>query len=79
MEDYMQEILCIGGSLDREWKTVDVRNYCFRWAIPHTSLPIAPDDLYKAVNITMEIEEYDIIRYHSPRGNTFYQGEYRDE
>tara|TARA_R110002124_G_scaffold279379_1_gene451883 strand:+ start:440 stop:676 length:237 start_codon:yes stop_codon:yes gene_type:complete len=76
MEDYRQEILCIGGSLDRKWKTVDIRNYCFRWALPPNYKDLTIEDELGVSHIALEIEEYDIIKYHSPRGYIFYQGEF---
>jgi hypothetical protein len=78
-EEYMKEVICFGGSLDGMRKTVDVRNWCFRWAVYPESIIKQSEMTAEPLNLTVEIDEYEILRCRTPRGTEYYIGELVNE
>jgi hypothetical protein len=71
-EEYMKEVICFGGSLDGMWKRVDVRHWCFKWAVYHK---LNLQEITDLTNFTLEEERYEILRARTPRGTEYYIGE----
>jgi hypothetical protein len=75
-EDYMQEVICFGGSLDGMRKRVDVRNWCFKWAV-YPKISIKQSEITsEPLNLVAEIDRYEILRCKTPRGTEYYIGEF---